>query len=373
MDANDVRRKLGVDALRGRIDAGIAKNRAARKTAAPNGAGSQSKPDWRLNAVTFKAIHSKRFNPISFAVPGLVPSEGVTLISSKPKVGKSWLILDLCLGATMDRFVLGDIKPVQGDVLLLALEDSERRLQNRGTKLLPTFTGEWPERLVAATQWRRVDQGGLDDLREWIEDVRKAGRKVAFIAIDVLKMIRPLNKGGKLSAYDADYEAITGLHKLAIETGVPIIIAHHTRKADADDLIDKVSGTFGLVGAVDTVIVIERTAQRAIFDVRGRDIEEAELAVEFNKDTCRWTILGAAAEVHRSDTRTKILAALAGSAVTLSPKTVTQVTGLSHSNVRQTLHRMVENGEIQSFPGGKYGLATSPHTSPVTASQSHSH
>ena len=51
-------------------------------------------------------------------------------------------------------------------MLYLALEDSLRRLQGRGTKLLPTFTGEWPEGLTIATQWRRVDQGGLDDMRE---------------------------------------------------------------------------------------------------------------------------------------------------------------------------------------------------------------
>jgi hypothetical protein len=36
---------------------------------------------------------------------------------------------------------------------------------------------------------------------------------------------------------------------------VPIIIVHHTRKAEAEDLIDKVSGTFGLIGAGDTLIV----------------------------------------------------------------------------------------------------------------------
>jgi len=238
-----------------------------------SGNDKNNKPfDWKGKAANGKEIRTMRFNPITFLVPGLIPNEGITLICAKPKVGKSWLVLDIAIAATMDRYVLGDIKPAQGDVLYLALEDSLRRIQSRMTKLLPTFAGEWPEGLTFATQWRRVDQGGLDDIREWASEVRAAGRKIAFIAIDVLKLIRPPSKSGQ-PAYEADYEAIKGLHMLAIELSVPIIVIHHTRKADAEDLIDKVSGTAGLTGAVDTIIVIERQAQGTVFDIRGRGIE----------------------------------------------------------------------------------------------------
>jgi len=226
------------------------------------------------------------FPPITFIVPGLIPSVGVTLICAKPKIGKSWLLLDTCLSAT-----------AQGDVLYLALEDGPHRLQDRTATLL-TFLAEWPENLTLTTKWRRIDQGGLDDMREWVEDTRAAGRKVAFIAIDVLGMVRPLNRGrnGQQSAYDRDYEAIAGLRELAADLDVAIIVAHHTRKAEAEDLIDKVSGTFGLSGAADTIIVIEQRSGNWIFNVRGRDVMANELAAKFDKDTCRWTILGNAAE-----------------------------------------------------------------------------
>jgi RecA-family ATPase len=229
---------------------------------------SRANGEWREKAATGKDIRVMRFNPITYLVPDLIPNEGITLICAKPKVGKSWLLLDIAIAATMDRYVLGDKKPVQGNVLYLALEDSLRRIQSRMTKLLPTFTGEWPEGLIFATNWRRVDQGGLDDIREWAAETKAAGRNISFVAIDVLKMIRSPSKSGQ-PQYEADYEAIKGLHHLAIELGVPIIIVHHTRKAEAEDLIDKVSGTFGLSGAVDTIIVIERQSQGTVFDVRG--------------------------------------------------------------------------------------------------------
>jgi len=61
-------------------------------------------------------------------------------------------------------------------------------------------------------------------------------------------MIRPAGQERK-TAYDRDYEALVGLRELSKELGIAFIVAHHTRKAAADDLIDMVSGTLGLTGA----------------------------------------------------------------------------------------------------------------------------
>lgn len=112
------------------------------------------------------------FEPIAWIVREIIPAEGVTLLCSRPKFGKSWFAYELCIGATMDRFILGEIKPAQADVPYLALEDSKRRLQRRMTKLLPTFTGKWPERLTITTEWRRLHEGGLDDIRAWHEQTK---------------------------------------------------------------------------------------------------------------------------------------------------------------------------------------------------------
>jgi RecA-family ATPase len=70
------------------------------------------------------------FQPLKFILPGLVP-EGATLLVARPKFGKSWLVLDIAIAIAAGRFTLGQLKPVQGDVLYLALEDGPRRLQRR--------------------------------------------------------------------------------------------------------------------------------------------------------------------------------------------------------------------------------------------------
>jgi hypothetical protein len=309
-----------------------------------------------------KEVHTMRFDPLKFLVPDLIPAEGVTLISSKPKVGKSWLLLDLALSATMDRRTLGELKVTQGDVLYLALEDSLRRLQGRMTKLLPTFTVEWPETLVCATKWRRVDDGGLQDLREWVEETRQKGHKVAFIAIDVLKMIRPHPKPGK-QPYDLDYDAIVGLRQLANDLHVAILIATHNRKAGSDDLIDLVSATLGLTAAVDAIIVIDRQPQGLVFDVRGRDVEADTLAVEFDKNTCRWRLLGDAAAMRLSSQRKKVLTALEEADEPLGPNDIAIATDLKPANVRYLLGQLVKDRLVEKAEYGRYRCVNPSHPS----------
>jgi hypothetical protein len=320
----------------------------------------------RLSGITVKELKAMAFDPVQFLVRNLIPNEGVTLICAKPKAGKSWLVLDLALAATMNGVTLGDIKPLQGSVLYLALEDSLRRLRSRVDKLLPPSITEWPSTLTLFTEWRRVDQGGLDDIRNWVNTERAEGRTVAFVAVDVLKIVRPASIKGK-PAYESDYDALTGLQKLARELTIAILVVHHTRKADSDDLLDKVSGTFGLTGAADTILVMEKKGASWIFDVRGRDVSSDELAAEFSKETCRWSILGNAAEVHRSTERDSILdvfkraQALTSEKVTLSPKEVTEAlegdTPTSHQAVRQNMSRMAQNGLLKRDGRGKYSLA----------------
>jgi len=338
-----------------------------------NGQRRHTPSERRSGVTTMEELGTMVFPPVTFLVPELIPAEGVTLICSKPKVGKSWLLLDLCISAATDRDMLGDRKPAQGHTLYLALEDSLRRMQSRGQKLLLSFTEPWPENMMVATEWRRVDQGGLDDIRDWIAGVRAAGGKVACVAIDVLKMIRPAGQDRK-PAYDRDYEALSGLRALSHELDVAFVVTHHTRKAAADDLIDMVSGTLGLSGAADTIIVIERHPSGGyVFDARGRDVEAAQLAAQFDKATCRWAIVGDAGSVRRSAEREAVLSVFrdAGEPLTVELVTAALREGVtsdrrgvtkSRDAVKQILGRMAKSGDLRRVEKGRYELPTNPES-----------
>jgi hypothetical protein len=308
---------------------------------------------WHEAAFTAETLQHMTFEPLSWFLPEIIPAEGVTLLCSRPKFGKSWLALDACIAATADRFTLGEIKPTQGDVLYLALEDSKRRLQRRMTKLLPTFSGKWPEQLTITTKWRRLNEGGLDDIRAWHERVKqKDGSKPLAVVIDVLAKVR--KPTGNKPVYEADYEALTGLCQLAHELTLAIVVIHHTRKMVSDDLMETVSGSYGLTGAVDTVLVMASKAGGPVLDIRGRDVESAELAIQFSKDSCRWTVLGKAAEIHQSDQRKAIIAALIERGEPMRINELAAATGMKRNPLELLLGKLVKEQSIKRIAVGLY-------------------
>jgi AAA domain len=303
---------------------------------------------WRKAIFNAKVLQAMRFKTAHFLVPNLIP-EGLTILAGRPKVGKSWLALDIALAVAGGRIILGDIKPESGDVLYCALEDSQRRLQNRLKRIAPGLN-EWPERLTLTTEWRRLDDRGAEDIREWAREVSKP----RLVILDTLASVRP-ERSGKETQYDGDYKALRELHAWANERGIAVLVLHHTRKQESEDPIDAVSGTLGLTGCADTTCVLSRSNNGGYtMYLRGRDVEEQELAMVFSKECCRWTILGDAASVHRSDAASRILTTLADAKELLSPRDISTATGLNRNLTDQQLLRLVGTGQVVKGGRGLY-------------------
>lgn len=307
-----------------------------------------ARPDNKPFVISAADLRSKKFPPLRFIVDGFI-AEGCTLLAGKPKLGKSWLMLDIALATARGQYCLGNAKCDQGAVLYLALEDNERRLQKRIDKLLGA-SPEWPPGCLFATEWPRANEGGIQAIREWIERTENP----RLIVVDVLAMFRPTT-GGREARYETDYGAIKGLQALASEFHVAIVIVHHTRKGGSEaDPFEKVSGTLGLSGAADTTIVLDRDGHGSTLYTRGRDIEEIEKAVTFNRETCRWTIIGDASEVRRTDERSAILGLLKDADEPMSPGDVANALGLRPNNVKQLLFKMAKAGDVTKLGRGKY-------------------
>ncbi len=229
--------------------------------------------------ISAAALMAKQFAPINFVVPGLL-AEGATLFGGKPKIGKSWMAYDFALAIASGRPVFGSIPITQGDVLYLALEDSERRLKSR---LLKKGIRDAPERLTLVTEWPSLDNGCIAEMEAWADSVERPSLAI----VDVLKMVRGATRGNE-SIYDADYRALSGLATFARNRGIAVLIVHHTRKMEADDPLESLSGTNGLTGAEDTVMVLKRdngtlgthgtggvsSRELDLFDPRGWETEQ---------------------------------------------------------------------------------------------------
>jgi len=191
-----------------------------------------------------------------------------------------------------------------------------------------------PTTAVLHTEWKRLDQGGLEDIEEWCK--AKPGRRL--ICIDTLAKMRPV-VGRNEQAYAADYRAIEGLQRIAGQYQVGIVLAHHLRKASSeDDAFDDVSGTLGLTGAADTIVIMKRHSGMVKVYVRGRDIEEGEFAAEFNRESCRWRLVGAADEVFRSQERVALLAVLKD---TMRPMSVPEIMAATDRSDRHAIYNLL--------------------------------
>lgn len=300
-----------------------------------------------LQGVSAAALRDMVFPPPAWILDEVIPG-GLTLLAGKPKLGKSYLMLDLGVAVARGGFVL-DRKCVQGDVAYMALEDGLARLQRRLNQIV---TGDWPERLMLYTEMSPLSENGLKQLRAWAE----AAAEPRLIIIDVFTKVRriaPKHEG----AYQGDYNAAGPLKELADDTGVAIIVVHHLRKQTSeDDPLDMVSGSTGLTGAADTIVVLDRKAAGVTLYARGRDIEEVEWAVEFDKRTGRWSNKGEAKEARMDEQKRKVIRTLREEGEPLSPKQLAERSDLSLPNAKKTMARMADKGEITRLKRGQYAL-----------------
>ena len=133
---------------------------------------------------------------------------------------------------------------------------------------------------------------------------------------------------------------------------------------DADDVFDTVSGSRGVTGAADTILVLQRHAGGVALHATGRDIDETETAVQFDKATCRWAIvgkLGGAADIRMSDERKRVVQALADAGEPMSSEQIRRAANLrgTRNTVDVLLGKMVKDGQVVRAARGKYGLPQS--------------
>ena len=94
----------------------------------------------------------------------------MTVFAGKPKIGKSWLMLGVALGVARGTKALGQ-KVEKGDVLYCGLEDGERRMQDRCTKILGEDRQELAEEFhLPLWGLDALENGGLEFIETWLTD-----------------------------------------------------------------------------------------------------------------------------------------------------------------------------------------------------------
>ena len=300
--------------------------------------------DYRPAPFTLNDLLDRQLPPIHWAIPHILP-EGLTLLAGKPKLGKSWLALSMAFAVAAGGVALGTHPVTQGEVLYLALEDNERRLQSRTQKLL-AFMSSVPHMIAFELRWPRLDQEGLVYLEEYL----KSHPQLRLVVVDTWARISPKTQQRQRSQYEDDYEALTPLKYLADLYRVSILAIHHLRKMHGDDVLDEITGSIGLTGVVDGALILkrERGQQEATLFVTGRDIEqEQQFALRFDPLTASWTQMGNAEDVRRTRERQEIIDLLTVQLPEgLNARQLSEDLGKNYNTTRSLLRKMEKTGDI---------------------------
>ena len=235
-----------------------------------------------LHTVSMNDLYQNIYQSRPPVIDGLL-YPGTYLFAGAPKVGKSFLMAQLAYHVSMG-LPLWDYPVHKGTVLYLALEDDHRRLQER---LYRMFGMEGTNDLLFSICAKQVGSGLEEQLKRFVQE----HPDTKLIIIDTLQKIR--EAGGDKYSYANDYEVVGKLKRLADACGVCLLLVHHTRKQQADDKFDMISGTNGLLGAADGAFLLtneKRTGNAACLDVSGRDQPDQRLHLFRNEETLAWEL-----------------------------------------------------------------------------------
>lgn len=283
-----------------------------------------------------------------WAIPGLLPA-GLSVFAGRPKLGKSWLALAIATAVGGGGVVLGR-RAEKGRVLYLALEDNPRRLKDRLSKQRATTTAdidfhfEWP-----ALVEKRGGQPGTLALIEAIN-----ARSYSMVIIDTIS--RALGHADQLDQADMNV-AFGSLQRIAIERDICLLLIDHHRKSagSVGDVIDDVMGATSKVGVADAAIGIyrERGQSNATLKVSGRDVDDQELAIQFDRELFCWQLLGNAAGVKAESVQSNILTAITELGGSATAAKVAEWLKKDRSNTYKEMVELVAKGILAR--GGKKG------------------
>lgn len=241
---------------------------------------------------TAAALMAQNLPELYYVVEDFLP-QGLVLLASPPKYGKSWLAMQLCLTVSEGQPFLG-MPTRRSTCLYLALEDGRQRLQKR----LARLGGRAADNRALYFETKAPTLA--DGLLVYLESFLARHPDCRLVVVDTLQKVR--GEGDKAgSVYAADYADVGALKAFADRFGLCLVLVHHLRKMTDDaDPFNRIAGSNGIFGAADAALVLTRAKRedaQTTLDLTGRDVEDKRLVLRFDKDACRWRSLGTPAEV----------------------------------------------------------------------------
>lgn len=235
-----------------------------------------------IKPISAESLYCKPFRPCPALVEGII-SKGLTVLAGSPKIGKSWMALDLAIAVASGGEFLG--RPVrQAGVFYLCLEDTLQRVRDRMYQLCD----EAPPGLYFSTSSDRIGSGFTKDIIEMLRE----HPEIELIIVDTLQKVRQSDDGSGSGTYSKDYEELAKIKKIGDVNDRSVLVIHHLRKQrDKYDPFNEISGSTAISGASDTNMVLKKSegSSTAELFIRGRDVEDRKLILEYSYP--KWSVV----------------------------------------------------------------------------------
>ncbi len=237
----------------------------------------------KLNSINAHDLQCLDIPPIEWIVDDVLPLGGIGVLSAPPKSYKSYMMLSLCLSVCRGEKFLDRFQCHRADCIYFDLESSRRRPRDRMLQIAGD-NAVLPYNLHFVTAEEDVKPLG-EGFEEQLMGMLTKFPKTKLVVIDVWQMIRKDAKRTQ-TAYSKDYQDNRILGEIAREYNVTLMLITHDRKMkDTSDVFNNISGSTGTLGSVDVAWKISRenrTDDKAIFSITGRDLKPQELSIWFD-------------------------------------------------------------------------------------------
>jgi len=309
----------------------------------------------KLKLITAREIQKLDIPEIHWVIKDVLP-EGLVILAGAPKIGKSWMALGFALSVTGGNKALGYFDTSKSTVVYIALEDNLRRIKSRIGNILsiePDYKA--PDNLIYLEEsynFPKLNENGIEELQNLVDD----NSDIKLIIIDTLGRAKADKKRKDNNIYQADYDLGSELQGFTMRNRICVLVIHHTKKGSEENVFDEISGTTGLTGAMDSMMVLKKKNNGHKLYLTGRDVKEEEYSVVFDDKIFCWNVTERKSEITLTAEREEILELIKSYDRPMKLSEITELIGKEKSNVSKMLKKLVRDGLLISPKYGYYEL-----------------
>jgi bifunctional DNA primase/polymerase-like protein/AAA domain-containing protein/primase-like protein len=305
----------------------------------------------KYKPITGRQIMEGDYEPLDAVVEDMI-YVGLTLLYGPPKIGKSFLTMQIAIAVAKGIPLFG-IQPVirPGRVAYLSIEEKARQTKSKFRTLGVPDADQLLDYIDFYYEMPKLLEGGLEMLEKVIE-----GSHPSLLIIDSYRAISSNSKNSDI--VEREYKHTAKLADLGKSTNTAIVLIHHGSKrggSQGDNLMEGAAGTHGITAGADCVARLVPDGEgKFLLHGTGREIEEYRFAMERQiKQGFGWVVKASGERAKGTQEREDVLDLLREEGP-MKPEIIAKKLGKNNGAVRQLLRSMRSADQLVRNFNGTY-------------------